>query len=148
MQVANKAFSTLRADVTSCLIKAAVILRKLIYLTHQISQIKRNKGQMTIFKKAESIVARKIADELLLVPIQGKLANMERVFTLNEVGEFIWNELDGNSNITAIAKKIADEYDIDIERAEADCNELLEKMLNAGVIAVETGHAQSVQQEE
>ena len=90
---------------------------------------------MTIYKKADNIVARKVADELLLVPVQGKLANMERVFTLNEVGESVWNELDGNNDIEAIAAKIVDEYDIDIDVATADCNELLAEMLDAGVIA-------------
>ncbi len=88
-----------------------------------------------MYKKAENIVARKIADELLLVPIQGKLANMERVFTLNEVGEFIWDNLDGNADADSLAEKIVDEYDVDIDTAKRDCAELLEKMLNAGVIA-------------
>ncbi len=89
---------------------------------------------MTIYKKAENIVARKIADELLLVPIQGKLANMECVFTLNEVGEVVWDTLDGKSDIAIIAEKIADIYDIDIDIAKADCNELLAEMLSASVI--------------
>ena len=90
---------------------------------------------MTIFKKSENIVARKVADELLLVPIHGKLANMERVFTLNEVGEFIWGELDAGGDAAAIAEKIVREYDVTIDVATADCNELLAEMLDAGVIA-------------
>ena len=91
---------------------------------------------MTVLKKADNIVARKVADEMLLVPIQGKLANMERVFTLNEVGEFIWNELDGICDVAAIAEKIADVYDVNIDIATADCNELLAEMLSASVIAI------------
>ena len=90
---------------------------------------------MTVLKKADNIVARKVADELLLVPVQGKLANMERVFTLNEVGEFIWNELDNSSDPKILAEKIVKEYDVDIETARQDCDELLAEMLNAGVIA-------------
>ena len=90
---------------------------------------------MTIYKKADNIVARKVVDELLLVPVQGKLANMERVFTLNEVGEFIWNELDGVCDVAVIAGKVAEVYDIDIDTAKTDCKELLAEMLAAGVIA-------------
>ena len=88
-----------------------------------------------IYKKAENIVARKIVDELLLVPVQGKLANMERVFTLNEVGEFIWDNLDGNTDTDGLVEKIVNEYDVDIDKARQDCEELLKEMLDAGVIA-------------
>ena len=45
------------------------------------------------------VMMRNIADETILVPISGNLANMERIFTLNDVGACFWRLMDGKRSV-------------------------------------------------
>ena len=47
------------------------------------------------YKKNPNIVSRMIADECILVPIRHDVENLGSIYTLNEVGAFIWNSIDG-----------------------------------------------------
>jgi hypothetical protein len=44
---------------------------------------------------ARQVVARTIAGETLLVPVGARAVAMDRIFLLNKVGSFLWNQLDG-----------------------------------------------------
>jgi hypothetical protein len=75
-----------------------------------------------VFEKPKNVVSRKIAGELFLVPVAGELADMQRIFALTPVAEFIWERLDGRKSIGDIRNEILDsfeaekgEIDIDIE---------------------------------
>ena len=48
-----------------------------------------------IVQKDSSIVSRRIADEVILVPIRKKLGEVECLYTLNEAGARIWKLIDG-----------------------------------------------------
>ncbi|MFZ6016559.1 MAG: PqqD family protein [Nitrospirota bacterium] len=48
-----------------------------------------------VYKKSDSIVFRKIADEFILVPIRQKVVDLKSIYTLNEVSAFIWELIDG-----------------------------------------------------
>lgn len=86
------------------------------------------------FKKNRSIVSRKIADEMLLVPVRGHLADMERIFTLNPVAEHIWEKLDGKQNMEDLRNSLLDAFDVDKEQAEADLSEFIGELLDADLI--------------
>ena len=55
-----------------------------------------------IFQPNKDIVARRILDEMILVPIRGKHADMQRVLALNELGEFIWEQMDDQQNLATV----------------------------------------------
>ncbi len=57
------------------------------------------------FKKKEEIVSREIAGETILVPIKGKLADMQRIFALENVSEYIWQQLDGEKKVKRYSYK-------------------------------------------
>ena len=42
------------------------------------------------FKKDPNMVSRKIADEVILVPIRQNVGDLESIYTLNEVATRIW----------------------------------------------------------
>jgi len=90
-----------------------------------------------VFRKKEEIVSRKIAGETILVPISGKLADMQRIFSLSPVAEYIWNQLNGERNLQEISSSILSVFDVEKEQADADVQEfigeLLEKELITGV---------------
>jgi len=89
----------------------------------------------SVFQKKEEIVSRRIAGETLLVPIQGKLANMQRIFALDSVSEFIWEQLDGRRNLKDILNGILDKFDVGKKQATGDLEEFIAELLEAGLIA-------------
>jgi len=88
----------------------------------------------TMLKKSDQVVYRKIADEMLLVPIRGKLADMQRIFALTPVAEFIWGQLDGQQPLTAIRDAILAEFDVQPPQADADLLEFIGELQQAGLI--------------
>lgn len=80
------------------------------------------------------MIARQIAGEMLLVPIRGDLAGMQRIFALDEVGECIWQQLDAETTLEAIRDAVLANFDVREEQAEADIQEFIAELLEAGLI--------------
>ena len=79
-------------------------------------------------------VHRRIADELLIVPIASNFGDLESIFTLNEVGARIWDLLDGERSVADIATVIVDEYAVDQETAAQDVAEFLDQLESIGAV--------------
>ncbi|OGW55348.1 MAG: hypothetical protein A2Y81_00835 [Nitrospirae bacterium RBG_13_43_8] len=86
-----------------------------------------------VFKKNKDIVSRRIADELFLVPVRGNLADMQKIFTLNPVAEYIWQELD-NNNLGDICDGVISAFEVEKPRAESDIREFVTELLDADLI--------------
>ena len=86
------------------------------------------------YKKNEEIVTRGIAGETLLVPIRDKLADMQRIFALSSVAEYVWQELDGEKNLGEIRDGILATFDVEQEQVDADLKEFMAELLDAGLI--------------
>ena len=87
-----------------------------------------------IFRKNEQIVSRKIAGDLFLVPIKGKLADMQRIFTLNPVGEYIWQTLDNQKSLRDICNEVIAKFEVEKEQAESDISEFIHELLDTDLI--------------
>jgi hypothetical protein len=77
-------------------------------------------GLKTIVSHSASIVTRKTGNEYVLVPITNNIADMNSVYTLNETGAFIWDQIDGKKTLEEIIATLTIEYDIDSANAEKD----------------------------
>ena len=88
-----------------------------------------------IFNKKDEIVSRKIAGETILVPIRGKLADMQKIFSLNPVAEYIWKQLDGKKLLGDIRAMLLERYDVDETDLDTDIREFIEEMLKEELIA-------------
>lgn len=97
-------------------------------------QAEQNTLWNTVFVKNDQVVYRKIADETLLVPIRGNLADMQRIFALNPVAEFIWQQLDGQQSLTAICDRLLEEFEVDRPQAEADVLEFVQELQQSGLV--------------
>ncbi len=86
------------------------------------------------FRRRDDIVARQIAGETILVPIRGELAQLHRVFVLDNVSEHIWSFLDGQHELSAIADSIVRQFEVDLPTAEADLNEFLGQLRAADLV--------------
>jgi hypothetical protein len=87
-----------------------------------------------IYNKADGFLTRRIAGETLIVPVRGRVGDLDSLFTVNEIGGRIWSLLDGQTSIGHIAQTICEEYDVPPERATADVSELLQSMAEAGLV--------------
>jgi len=87
-----------------------------------------------VYKKKSDIVYRKVAGETILVPISGRLADMQRIFALNPVGEFIWDKLDGSRSLHQISDDIQRFFDVTGEEANADLEGFIAELLKEGLI--------------
>ena len=87
-----------------------------------------------VYRKNGDIVTRKIAGDLFLIPIKGKLADMQRIFSINAVGEFIWQSLDSQKSLNDIRNDLASNFNLDEEKAMADIEEFVADLLQADLI--------------
>ena len=86
------------------------------------------------YRKKENIVTRSIAGETLLVPIYGELANMERIFTLDQVAAFVWEQLDGKRSLKDIRDDVLNTFEVNKEQVEKDISEFIDELLEADLI--------------
>ncbi len=84
----------------------------------------------------ESFVTRRIASETIIVPVSGNVADLESVYTMNEVGSFVWELLDGRRTARAIAEAVCATYDVAPGEAARDVDELLEALETKGLARV------------
>ena len=78
--------------------------------------------------RSHSIVTRKTGNEYVLVPLANNIADMNSIYTLNETGAFIWEQIDGNKCIEEIIGAVINEYNIDLKTATEDVFSLVDKM--------------------
>ena len=89
--------------------------------------------------EGKSFVTRRIAGETIIVPVTGDIADLNSVFTLNEVGSFIWELVDGRRSAQAIAEAVSAEFDVDMKRAGTDVDELLTALEAKGLARARVG---------
>lgn len=85
-------------------------------------------GLKSILSHSSSIVTRKTGNEYVLVPITNNIADMNSVYTLNETGAFIWEQIDGKRSVEEIIVALTTVYDIDKQNAESDVYSFIENM--------------------
>ena len=87
-----------------------------------------------IFVRDTDVVSRKIAGELFLIPVRGKLADMEKIFTLTTVAEYIWDRLDGQKSLNDLRNDVVAQFDVDQEQAGSDIRDFIGELMEAGLI--------------
>ncbi len=87
-----------------------------------------------IFRRKESVADRRIAGESFLIPVCGAPVDMENIFVLNPLGDFIWKRLDGKRTLAAIVADIVAEFDVEVGQADADFNEFVAQLADRGLV--------------
>ncbi len=81
-------------------------------------------------------VFRRIADEVILLPIRKNLGDLESIFTLNEVAARVWELLDGRRTLGEIRDQIVAEFEVGPETVEADLEGLLRRLEEIGAASL------------
>jgi hypothetical protein len=79
----------------------------------------------------DGVLIREVAGESVVLDL-----NTERYFGLDEVGTRIWTVLTTSDTIQVGIDTLLDEYDVDQETLADDVAELVEKLVNHGLLAV------------
>ena len=86
------------------------------------------------YRRNQNFVFRRIEDETILVPIKDNVGDMGSIYRLNEIGAFIWEQLDGGHSLEAIKKSILDEYDVSANQAELDVNGFIADLVDIDAV--------------
>ncbi len=73
-----------------------------------------------------------------LVDGQAVIINLRRgaYVALNETGSFLWERLDGETSLEAIARALAEDYDVDIAVTRPDVLDLARELLAEDLITL------------
>ena len=92
-----------------------------------------------IVNKNPNIVARKVHDSYFLIDITENYSDDKcRLYEINEVGNFIWNLIDGKAAATDIAESIkkAITDDVSVDEILLDVNGFINTLLKDGFVEV------------
>lgn len=86
------------------------------------------------YQKNPAFVARRVVDETILVPIRHALDELDSIYTLNETANLAWTLLDGAHTLSEICQRVTEEYEVDLEQAWTDLNELVLQLQEIGAV--------------
>ena len=86
------------------------------------------------FQRNPDFIHRKIVDESVLVPIHKDIADMNAIYVLNEVGDFIWEHLETPATGGELINEILEIFDADPGVIEADLDLFLGELLSIGAV--------------
>lgn len=86
------------------------------------------------FVRSESVVARVVGGETLIVPVRAKVGDLASIYSFNGTGTLIWKLLDAPRTVAELAMAIAEEYDVDREQAERDVESFVSEMKAVGLV--------------
>ena len=87
------------------------------------------------YARDPNFVSRRIADEVIVLPIRKNLGDLESIYTLNEVGARIWELLDGRRTLREIRDVIVGEYQVTDQEATVDLETFVEHLTAIGALA-------------
>jgi hypothetical protein len=91
------------------------------------------KSGAAVHAREPGVIARCIAGETILVPARRRASEMA-LFTLNEVGTFVWDRIDGKTPRVALLRQLLACFDVDEQRAADDLHAFLSDLEEAGCL--------------
>jgi hypothetical protein len=88
------------------------------------------------FIRSQSVVARVIAGETLIIPVRAKVGDLASIYSFNGTGSLIWKMLESPKTVTELASAVAQEYEVDPALAEKDVTEFIGEMKVVGLVEV------------
>jgi len=92
------------------------------------------KGILPGMRIKENFLLREIAGTFIVVPIGERVIDFKGMMMLNELGSFIWNEMQNERTFDDIYSAIMDNYDIDADTAKTDLEEFLARVRKNGAL--------------
>jgi coenzyme PQQ synthesis protein D (PqqD) len=87
-----------------------------------------------VYRRNENVVARKVGDDVVVVPIRHNVGDLDSVYTFNEVAARVWSLIDGRRVSGDVLEAVCGEFDVSRDVAEQDLGELFASLEEAGLI--------------
>lgn len=84
------------------------------------------------FKK--EFMLREIVGETILIPMGDSNSHFNGIITINELGKFIWENLESSKDEEDLLHKILEEYEVEEKEAKEDLDEFLDKLRQVDII--------------
>ena len=94
------------------------------------------KSRTETFVRSQSVVARVMGGETLIVPVRARVGDLASIYSFNGTATLIWKMLDSPRTVSELAKSVEREYEIDGAQAESDVAKFLDEMKGAGLVEV------------
>ena len=101
---------------------------------HGVRTVSVEVSPKNVYRLRGNLVTRRIVGETIIVPISGDLANLQKVFSLNETGAFVWGRLDGRTSLDAICDALSHEFEVEESDAWEDVKALVEDLAEADLV--------------
>ena len=88
------------------------------------------------FVRSQSVVARVVAGETLVVPVRARVGDLASIYSFNGTGSLIWQLLESPKTVVELTAAIIREYRVEPEQAERDVTEFIGEMKAVGLIEV------------
>ena len=79
-------------------------------------------------------ILRDIVGETVLVPINKSTSSFNGLITVNELGKFIWENIESAKDEDELLQRILDEYEVERDVAKKDLDEFLQVLKNLDII--------------
>ncbi|MFO7652788.1 MAG: PqqD family protein [Candidatus Krumholzibacteriia bacterium] len=77
-------------------------------------------------------MVRRVGDETVFLSEDGR-----SIHTMNEVGSFLWSQIDGRTSVSQLRDALMGAYDVEPEQAESDLQEFLTRLHDAGLLTLQ-----------
>ena len=85
-------------------------------------------------KIKKDFILREIVGDIVLVPINKSTSKFDGLITMNEIGKFIWENIESAKDEEELLQRILDEYEVERDVAKADLDEFLGKLKEIDII--------------
>ena len=99
-----------------------------------LSRLPTMDAAMTVPRRSDRFVSRSVGGETFVVPVRAGVADLEAIFTMNEVGSAIWARIDGQKSVDELARALAAEFDVAETDAAADVVAFIELLASKGLV--------------
>ena len=92
-----------------------------------------------VFVASTAIVARRVGEETILVPVSSGVGDLDAIYTLSDVAARVWTLLREPASLRQIVDVVCDEYDVAREVVTQDVSEFLETLASKKLVEAAPG---------
>jgi hypothetical protein len=88
-------------------------------------------------KIVDGFIIREIAGDYLVIPTGKRAMEYPGLITMNEVGRFLWEQLQSDIREDELLARLQEEYEVDEETAGEDMKAFLDSLREQGILEEE-----------
>ena len=91
-------------------------------------------GLSARYARDVDFVFRRIAEEIILVPVRRNMGDLESIYSLNETAARVWELLDGRRTVGDVLDTLVGEFEVASKTARQDLEALLAHLGEIGAV--------------